>query len=86
MGESGNKYVDLTASATIKATPAKVAGFYVSSTTAGTIQFFDSTDTSVPITGVITPAIGWHALGNLDSYTLLRVVIGGTLNATVVYK
>jgi hypothetical protein len=61
-------------------------GFYVNSTTAGTIQLYDdpSTGTTTPISGVITPAIGFHRFPAAFA-TGLNAVIGGTLNVTLFY-
>lgn len=77
---------NLTATANINPSNGGMLGFYVNSTTAGTIQFYDSatTTTATPLTGIITPAIGWATLP--IAYTGgLYAVISGTLNVTVSY-
>lgn len=80
------QYSNRTATANIKASSGVILGFYVNSTTAGTIQFYDdaATGTTTPITGLITPAIGWNQL-QLGFGNGLYAVIGGTLNVTISY-
>ena len=79
-------YSNKTATATIKNTDGIMLGFYVNSTSSGTIQFYDSatTTTTTPITGVITPPIGWQILPVAYSNGLY-MVITGTINVTVVW-
>jgi hypothetical protein len=79
-------YRNLTASANVKSSQGAVIGFYVNSTTAGTIQFYDdaATGTTTPITGLITPAIGFHRLP-VAFASGLYAVIGATLNVTIAY-
>lgn len=78
-------YVNKTASANIKSTSGQLLGFYVNSTSSGTIAFYDdaATGTTTAISGTITPAIGWHhypvAFANG-----LNAVIGSTINVTYV--
>lgn len=86
----GNLHVgnpkNISATANINPSGGAMLGFYVNSTSSGTIIFYDSstTATTTPLTGTITPAIGWNALP--ISYTSgLYAVIGGTLNVTVSY-
>lgn len=76
----------VTASGNVKSSQGAMLGFYVNSTTAGTIQFYDdpATGTTIPITGLITPAIGWNALPSTFAAGL-NAVVGGTLNATIIY-
>lgn len=78
-------YRNMTASANVKAVSGGLLGFYVNSTTAGTIQFYDdaATGTTTPITGTITPSVGWNALP-VGFANGLYAVIGGALNVTVV--
>lgn len=82
VGNFSNK----TATANIKASEGCLIGFYVNSTSSGTIQFYDSatTTTTTVISGAITPAIGWHFYP--VCYTNgLYAVIGSTLNVTLVW-
>jgi hypothetical protein len=62
-------------------------GFFVNSSTSGTIQFYDSatTTTTMPITGAITPAAGnWYPLPVCYSNGLYAVIGGTALNVTIV--
>ena len=84
VSESGT-FSNKTATATIKTGAGLLTGFYVNSTTAGTIVFYDATSATNAITGTITPAVGWHALP-VNFNTGLHIVIANTLNVTIVYK
>lgn len=61
----------------------ELLGFYVNSTSAGTLILYDdsSTGTTTAISGTITPAIGFHRFpaGLVNG---LGVVVGGTINVT----
>ena len=76
--------INATASAVPIARPCLLLGFYVNSTTGGTIVFHDSASASTnnAISGTITPAIGYHAFpASLGAG--LRYVIANTLNVTL---
>lgn len=79
-------YTNLTASANVKSGQGAMIGFYVNSTTSGTIRFYDdaSTGTTTSITGVITPAIGMNYLPVCFSNGL-NAVIANTLNVTIIW-
>lgn len=79
-------YTNKTASANIKSSEGSLIGFYVNSTSSGTIAFYDdaATGTTTAITGTITPAIGWYFLPVAFSKGL-NAVIGSTLNVTIVW-
>ncbi len=79
-------YKNATATGNVSPRAGALLGFYVNSTTAGTIIFYDSatTTTTTVITGTITPAIGWHSLPVAVANGIYAVV-GGTLNVTFVY-
>ena len=84
----GHKYKNLTASANaIKTGQGKLVGMYVNSTNAGTIKIYDSlTQANTVINNTITPAVGWHNLGDAQFGTGLSVTIGGTaLDVTLYY-
>lgn len=87
MPVAAGNYKHLTATANVKATPGALMGVLSSATTAGTIQFYDSatTTTTIPITGVITPAAGSFTPIPLNFTTGLYAVITGTLDATIIY-
>ena len=80
------QYRNLTATGAISVGAARLVGFYVNSTTAGTIVLRDGGASGTVISGTITPAIGWHffpAAGG-DSRGL-HATIGGTLDVTFIY-
>lgn len=79
-------YKNATATGNVQSVSGAILGFYVNSTSSGTIQFYDSatTGTGTPITGVITPAIGWQTLPVCFANGLYAV-IANTLNVTIVY-
>lgn len=87
-GTSPNKYKNLTASANaIKGGPGVLIGMYVNSTSAGTIKIYDSlTAANAVLNNTITPAIGYHPLGNACLTIGLSVTIGGTLDVTLYYQ
>lgn len=76
--------VNLTASGAISANPAILAGFYVNSTTAGTIILKDGGSSGTAICGTITPAVGFHRFPATFK-TSAYATIGGTLNVTFFY-
>jgi hypothetical protein len=57
--EGGNPK-NLTASGAIAAVPGTLIGFYVNSTTGGTLVFKDGGTNGTALSGTITPAIGFH--------------------------
>ena len=74
---SSKKVVNLTATSTSEAMA--MTGFYVNSTTGGTIAFSDGAGA---ITGTITPAVGFHWFP-YEFKTSVVATIGGTLNVTL---
>jgi len=81
---STTKYTNLTASALVKTGFGSLKGMYVNSTSAGTIKFWDNTSgATTVINNTITPAIGYHSLGNVAFSTGLYATIGGTLDVTL---
>lgn len=74
---------NVTATGAIVATAGHLIGFYVNSTSSGTIVIKDGTaNTGAAISGTITPAIGFHRFP--ASFTTgLYVTIGATLNVTL---
>jgi len=79
-------YKNVTGTANISPVRGALLGFYVNSTSTGTIILYDSatTTTTVVISGTITPAIGWHPYP-VDLINGLYVVIANTLNVTLVF-
>lgn len=84
MGYPQATYTRLTASGLVRGKPGILRGFYVSSTSSGTITFYDNTAGSgTQITGTITPSVGWNDLGDVSFVTGCYAVISGTLDVTV---
>lgn len=66
----------------------EVVGFYVGSTSSGTITFYDDNDgtcSSNAKTGTITPAVGWHFLP-LRFSTAICALTTNAINVTVIYR
>lgn len=77
---------NLTASGAIYAKPCKLKGFYINSTTAGTLILKDGGSSGTAISGTITPAIGWHFYP-ADFAVSPYATIGGTaLDVTFVFE
>jgi hypothetical protein len=83
--ESGSS-TNLTASGQVGPVGASVQllGFYVNSTSSGTIIFKAVNSTGTALGGTITPAIGWNRYP-ADCPTGLYATIGGTLDVTFIY-
>ena len=65
-----------------------IEGFYVNSTTNGTIKFYNNpsaaSDINPVLTGTITPAIGFHSLVGMHATAGCYALINsGLLNVTV---
>lgn len=87
MTQPSNSFRNLTASALVKTGSGVLVGMYVNSTTAGTIKFWNQTSAAVPVlNNTITPAIGYHNLGNANFTNGLYATIGGTLDVTLYYN
>ena len=82
---SAGAYVNVTATATIDTTPGVLIGFYVNSTTGGTLVLRDGGASGTVMTGTITPAIGWHPLP-VGYNTSLHATVANTLNVTFVVR
>lgn len=76
------KPTNVTATATIKVVSGQLLGFYVNSTTSGTIVFRDGGASGTAISGTITPAVGWREFPAVFQ-TDLHVTIANTLNVTL---
>lgn len=77
--------INLSASGAVSLTPTQMLGFYVNSTSSGTINFKDGGSGGTAICGTITPAIGWHAFpasftSNTGAYF---TIVSGSINVTV---
>ena len=76
--------VNLTASGAISALPGALLGFYVNSTTSGTIVLKDGGASGTAISGTITPAVGWNAFPAVFT-TSAYATIGATINVTFIF-
>lgn len=73
--------IRLTASGQVLAVPGQLLGFYIANTTAGTLILGDSLTASNPVSGTITPAIGWNEWPGIFQVGIFAT-IGGTLDVT----
>lgn len=79
-------YKNITATANIMPTDGCLLGVFCSTTSSGTIQFYDSatTSTATPITGAITLTAGtWYYIPT-TVLSGVYAVIGSTANVTVI--
>ena len=81
--EVGN-YKNMTATGAVTTRAGSLLGFYVNSTSSGTIVFTDNAG-SVAMSGTITPAIGFHRFPATFGAGGLNVTIANTLNVTIFY-
>ena len=81
-------YKNITASGNVSPIPTTVIGVLCATTSSGTVTLYDdaATGTGTPITGTITPAAGSFTPINAVTTKGLNVVVGGTINATVIYS
>ena len=74
-------YKNIAATAAVSTGPCQLIGFYVNSTTAGTLVLKDGGASGTVMSGTITPAIGFHRFpANVGSS--LHATEGGTLDVT----
>ena len=78
--------VNLTASGAIYGGKARLIGFYVNSTTSGTIILKDGGSSGTAISGTITPAIGWHFFPADFSVSPYATIGGTALNVTFIFQ
>lgn len=77
--------VNLTATGIISKAPGSLVGFYVNSTTGGTIVLKDGGASGTAISGTITPAIGFHFFPAAISVSA-HATIANTLDVTFFVK
>ncbi len=77
--------INRTTTGAISARSGTLLGFYVNSTTGGTLVFRDGGSSGTAITGTITPAIGFH---RLPAYfvTSAHVTVANTIDATFFFQ
>lgn len=81
VSQSARRAKNLTATGTLEGN-VKLVGFYVNSTTGGTLALADGTSA---LTGTITPAVGFHWFP-YESNTSIVATIANTLNVTFLYN
>lgn len=79
--------VNTTDTATVSKVSGSLLGFYVNSTSSGTLVFRQGAagaSSGAAISGTITPAIGFHAF---PAYCVdgCHVTVGSTINVTIFY-
>ena len=72
---------NMTSTAAVTAGPCQLLGFYVNSTTSGTVVLRDGGSGGTVLSGTITPAIGFHKFPAQIGASL-HATIGGTLDVT----
>lgn len=75
--------VHLTATGQVIAVPGLLVGFYINSTTAGTLILYDALTATNAITGTITPAIGWNEFPGIFQVGIFATI--ATLDVTFFY-
>lgn len=84
VNQAGNPK-NITATGTVDSGAGSLIGFYVNSTTSGTLVLRDGGVSGTALSGTITPAVGYHAFP--ASYgTDLHATIANTLNVTFFYS
>ena len=76
---------NITATTAITTVACVMMGFYVNSTTGGTLVFRDGGASGTILDGTITPVIGWHRFPALIG-TSLHATIANTLDVTIFYQ
>ena len=81
----GGGYKNRTDTGVVSANAGTLLGFYVNSTSSGTLVLKDGTASAgTAISGTITPAIGWHTYP-ASFATGLYATIANTLNVTFIF-
>ena len=80
-------YQNVTGTTAITTVPAVLTGFYVNSTTGGTLVFRDggASGTGTTVSGTITPAIGWHFFP-VSFPRSIHVTVANTIDVTLIYN
>lgn len=78
------QYSNRTATAVVNSIQSHLIGFYVNSTTGGTIVFRDGGASGTVVSGTITPAIGYHAYPATFA-SGIHITIANTLDVTLFY-
>ena len=78
-------YSNITGTTAVTTKPAILTGFYVNSTTSGTLVFRDGGASGTTVSGTITPAIGWHFFP-VSFPTSIHVTVANTIDVTLIYN
>jgi len=81
----GGNYKNLTATGRVTTAACTLLGFYVNSTSAGTLVLRDGGSGGTVMSGTITPAIGFHRFPATVGDTGLHATVGGTIDVTFFY-
>lgn len=74
--------VNLSGSAAITTGPCQLLGFYVNSTSSGTMNIKDGGSSGTALCGTITPAIGFHRFPAAVGTSAYFTIVSGSLNVT----
>jgi len=78
-------YKNITATGAVSTGPCQLIGFYVNSTTAGTLVLRDGGASGTVMSGTITPAIGFHPFPANVGTSLHATIAGTALDVTFFY-
>ena len=81
----GGTPILLTSSGAVSLVPGTLIGFYVNSTSSGTVVLRDGGSGGTAVTGTITPSAGWNEC-DMQFSTSCYATIGATINATFVFQ
>jgi hypothetical protein len=78
-------YKNITASGAVSTGACQLIGFYVNSTTVGTLVLKDGGSGGTAMSGTITPAIGFHRFPANVGTSLYATIGGSALDVTFFY-
>ena len=78
-------YKNITATGAVTSGPCQLIGFYVNSTTIGTLVLKDGGSGGTALGGTITPAIGFHRYPATVGTSLHATIAGSALDVTVFF-
>ena len=78
-------YKNITATGAVSTGPCQLIGFYVNSTSSGTLVLRDGGASGTVMSGTITPAIGFHRFPANVGTSLYATIAGTALNVTFFY-
>lgn len=81
----GGNYKNITETAAVTASGGTLLGFYVNSTTGGTLVLRDGGSSGTAMCGTITPAVGFHRFPGTFGNGGLHATIANTLDVTFFY-